>query len=62
MEIMGLVNKIFLILGFFFLLLGIIGIFLPLLPTTPFGLLAFYFFSRGSPRIAQWCLGLPGIG
>lgn len=38
------------------LLTGIVGIFLPLLPTTPFVLLAAFCFSRGSQRWESWLL------
>ena len=35
---------------------GIVGIFLPLLPTTPLVLLAAFCFSRGSARCERWLL------
>lgn len=49
-------NTVYIALGWFSLFLGFIGIFLPLLPTTPFVLLAAFFFSKGSKDLHQWLL------
>jgi uncharacterized membrane protein YbaN (DUF454 family) len=43
--------------GSFSLILGFIGIFLPLLPTIPFLLLAAACYLRGSDRMHKWIIG-----
>ena len=42
---------IYITLGSFFLILGAIGIFVPLLPTTPFWLLTCWFYIRSSEKL-----------
>ena len=49
-------------LGTLFLLIGIVGVFLPVLPTTPFLLLATACYARSSRRFYNWLMNHPTFG
>lgn len=48
--------------GFISLFLGLLGIPLPLLPTTPFLLLSAWLFARSSPRFYHWLINHRYLG
>lgn len=45
---------VYFLMGLIFLLLGGIGAFLPVLPTTPFVICAAFCFSKSSPKFEHW--------
>ena len=53
---------LFTILGTLFLLVGILGVVLPLLPATPFLLLASACYVRGSPALHSWLMSNKYLG
>lgn len=53
---------ILIVIGSISLGLGILGIFLPLLPTTPLLLLAAACYIRSSPRLYQWLINHKHLG
>ncbi|MCK7594042.1 YbaN family protein [Pseudomarimonas salicorniae] len=55
-------RPIWIALAGLFLALGLIGVLLPGLPTTPFVLLAAWAAARGSPRLHGWLLRHPLFG
>ena len=57
-----LLNGILVGSGTFFLVIGIIGIFIPILPTTPFLLLAAACYARGSKKFYNWLINNKWLG
>lgn len=53
---------LFLALGLFCLSLGILGLFVPLLPTTVFLLIALWAFGKSSGRFHRWLYEHPTLG
>ena len=55
-------RMIWITLGLSALALGLVGLVLPLLPTTPFMLLAAACFAKSSPRLHDWLVDHPLFG
>lgn len=56
------IKSLYLVVGSISLVLGILGIFLPLLPTTPFLLLTAFCYSRSSEKFHLWLIHHPHLG
>lgn len=58
----GIKQKLMIVLGWFFVILGIIGAFLPVMPTTVFLIIALGVFSKSSRRFHQMLLNNKYVG
>lgn len=54
---MKIINIFWIVLGFICLGLGVIGIIMPILPTTPFFMVTVVCFAKGSERLKKWFMG-----
>lgn len=55
-------KPLYILFGTIFLIAGVAGIFLPLIPTTPFLLLTAALYFRGSDRLYQWIISHKILG
>ncbi|HZW01519.1 MAG TPA: YbaN family protein [Candidatus Deferrimicrobium sp.] len=56
------VRAVLVVVGTAALVIGVIGIVVPVLPTTPFLLVAAACYARSSTRLYAWLLGQPSLG
>lgn len=57
-----MLKPLYLVAGLLSVVLGVIGIALPLLPTVPFFILAAYFFARSNRKLESWLVDHPRYG
>ena len=57
-----LIRNLLIVIGWLSVVLGVIGVFLPIMPTTPFILLAGWCFARSSQRFHSWLLNHRYLG
>jgi uncharacterized membrane protein YbaN (DUF454 family) len=55
-------RAVYVVAGHAFVALAVIGVFLPIMPTTPFLLVAVWCYSRGSERFHRWLVNHPRFG
>jgi uncharacterized membrane protein YbaN (DUF454 family) len=55
-------KKIWLVFGWIFAALALVGVVLPIVPQIPFAVLAAFFFSKGSARLHRWILNNKHFG
>jgi hypothetical protein len=61
-QIRAWLRPLYFVLGVAFLGVGVVGVFLPLIPTTGPLLLAAFMFARSSDRMHAWLVGHPRFG
>lgn len=57
-----MIRGIWAAVGLMCVVLGVVGLFLPFLPTVPFLLAAGFFFGKSSRRLHRWLLNHPVLG